>query len=145
MEVMMNCEVADRPTSVWTGGQATNPEESFWLAADRLVASSQIVLDRPRGSPHPRYPEWVYPLDYGYLDQTRSNDGGGVDVWRGSLSDARVTGAVVTIDLVKRDAEIKLLVGCTSEETTVILAWHNGMAEGVTGGAAASLLERATP
>jgi effector-binding domain-containing protein len=36
----------------------------------------------------------------------------------------RVTGAIVTVDLSKRDSEVKLLVGCTAEEGDLALAVH---------------------
>ena len=52
----------------------------FWRALDALVAGSEIVIDRPRGSAHPRYPDVIYPLDYGYLAGTRAADGDGIDV-----------------------------------------------------------------
>lgn len=96
----------------------------FWEHTDRLVASSKVVIDRPRGTAHPRYPDAIYPLDYGYLEDTRASDGGGVDVWRGSLLTARVTGAIVTVDLLKRDCEIKLLLGCTVQEAEFALSIH---------------------
>jgi inorganic pyrophosphatase len=98
--------------------------ERFWLLVDQLVASSQIVIDRPRGSRHPTWAELVYPLDYGFLAGTHAMDGGGIDVWRGSLTEPRATGAIVTIDLVKRDAEVKLLIGCTKDEMAQALAAH---------------------
>ncbi len=97
----------------------------FWSAADRLAGSSRIVIDRPRGSCHPRYPGIVYPLDYGYLEDTRSTDGGGIDLWRGSQADPQVDGLICTVDLLKRDSEIKLLLGCTDAEKKMILAFHN--------------------
>jgi inorganic pyrophosphatase len=92
---------------------------------DALVADSEIGIDRPRGSAHPHYPDVRYPLDYGALGQTMANDGSGIDVWFGSLSERRVTGAIVTIDALKRDAEVKLLIGCTREEVDQALACHN--------------------
>ena len=102
----------------------TDPSR-FWALADRLVATSRIVIDRPRGSAHPRVPEIIYPLDYGYLEGTSGGDGDGIDVWRGSLPDARVTGAIMTVDLRRRDAEVKLLVGCTPAEADLALATHS--------------------
>jgi hypothetical protein len=39
-----------------------------------LVRSSELVIERPRGSCHPRHPAIVYPLDYGYLKSTSSSD-----------------------------------------------------------------------
>ena len=37
----------------------------FWDVLDRLVEGSEIVVDRPKGSGHPRYPGFTYGLDYG--------------------------------------------------------------------------------
>jgi len=56
----------------------------FWQAIDSLLLESEIIIDRPGGSVHPRYPDFKYPLDYGYLKGTKAMDGGGIDVWRGS-------------------------------------------------------------
>lgn len=39
--------------------------QAFWDAVDSLMANSKVVIDRPKGSCHPRYPHIVYPLDYG--------------------------------------------------------------------------------
>lgn len=87
---------------------------SFWEALDALVGRAEIVVDRPRGSHHPDFPEFVYELDYGYLKGTTSADGEGIDVWIGSDPRRQVTGALCTVDLVKHDAELKILVGCTA-------------------------------
>ena len=97
----------------------------FWSHLDALVSSSRLVIDRPAGTPHPRYPDFIYPFDYGYLEGTRSMDGGGIDAWVGSLPERRVTAVIVTVDLGKRDAELKLLLGCTPPEARAILATHN--------------------
>ena len=94
--------------------------EAFWDALDRLVADSEIIIDRPKGSTHPRYPAFVYPADYGYLKNTASMDGGGIDVWFGTDSAQMLDAIICTVDLIKRDSEIKLLIGCTSEEKSLI-------------------------
>jgi inorganic pyrophosphatase len=87
-----------------------------------LAATRPTVIDRPKGSPHPRYPEVISPLDYGYLEGTTSGDGNGIDVWLASLNsiDKILTGILCTFDTLKGDAEIKLLIGCTKEELQVI-------------------------
>lgn len=105
-------------------------DSEFWLALDQLVANSNLIVDRPRGSPHPVYPSFRYPLDYGYLQGTRSPDGDGIDVWIGSLvrvspAAHAVTGIIATLDLEKRDSEFKLLLGCTADEAQIALAIHN--------------------
>lgn len=101
-------------------------EAAFWQTLDHLVATSRLVLDRPRGTAHPRYPECIYPLDYGYLAGTTAADGDGIDVWVGSLPERRVTAVICTVDRGKRDAELKLLLGCTPQETEMALNFHNG-------------------
>jgi inorganic pyrophosphatase len=98
---------------------------SFWNALDQLVADSRLVIDRPRGSAHPRYPDLIYPFDSGYLENTTAMDGGGIDIWLGSLPERRVTAVICTVDQVKRDAEIKLLLGCTPQDAQAILSVHN--------------------
>ena len=97
----------------------------FWQAIDSLASSGRIVIDRPKGSSHPKYPDCIYPVDYGYLENTTSMDGGGIDVWRGSLTSNKVDSIICTVDLMKKDSEIKLLIGCTEEETKIIYEFHN--------------------
>ncbi len=99
--------------------------EDFWYKLDQLVASSAVRIDRPKGSAHPRYPLFRYPFAYGYLVGTWSGDGDGIDVWIGSLPIQTVTGIICALDLQKRDAEMKLLLGCTSEEMQQIVSIHN--------------------
>jgi len=100
-------------------------DEKFWSAVDALLAKSEIVIDRPKGSMHPRHSAVVYPMDYGYLVGTHSGDQAGIDLWIGSLEERRVTGILCTIDLDKGDAEIKVLLGCTDDEARETLAFHN--------------------
>jgi inorganic pyrophosphatase len=97
----------------------------FWDYLDNLMETCPLVVDRPKNSVHPRFPQLVYPLDYGYLKGTSAGDGSGVDVWVGSQSCTRIDAGVLTIDLVKRDIEFKILYGCSKEEIDTILAFHN--------------------
>ena len=98
--------------------------EDFWKALDELVNSSEIVIDRPRGSAHPRFPNFIYKVDYGYLKDTASMDGGGIDVWVGS-GEKKIDAIMCIVDLRKKDSEIKILVGCTEEEKLEIYKTHN--------------------
>ncbi|MBR4032317.1 MAG: inorganic pyrophosphatase [Clostridia bacterium] len=99
--------------------------ESFWQAIDTLVSSGKIIIDRPKGSTHPRFPEVKYDIDYGYIENTSSMDGDGIDVWRGSLPSNAVGAIICIVDLMKKDSEIKLLVGCTEEEMNIVYEFHN--------------------
>jgi inorganic pyrophosphatase len=99
--------------------------QAFWQALDLLVKSHEIIIDRPRGTAHPRYPDNIYPLDYGYLQGTSANDGSGIDVWVGTIEGRHVCAVIVNIDLCKHDSEIKILLGCTPKEMGVVLEKHN--------------------
>jgi inorganic pyrophosphatase len=97
----------------------------FWSRLDNLLAIKEIYIDRPKGSAHPRFPDLIYPLDYGYLKNTSGGDGNEIDVWRGSNAGDKLAGIICTVDIIKNDAEIKLLVGCTDAEIEIIEKFHN--------------------
>jgi len=94
---------------------------SFWGYLDRLVSECRIIIDYPRGTHDGGLDSVVFPVDYGYLEGTSSMDGEGIDVFVGSDPGDRIDAIVCTIDLVKRDSEIKVLIGCTEEEKQSIL------------------------
>lgn len=58
--------------------------EEFWNALDKLVKNSEIVIDRPKGTKHPKYPDFIYRVNYGYLKDITSMDGAGIDIWVGT-------------------------------------------------------------
>ena len=96
----------------------------FWNALDELVSNSEIVIDRPKGTAHPKYPDFIYRVDYGYLKDTTSMDGAGIDVWVGS-GEKMVDAIMCIVDLMKKDSEIKILIGCTDEEKRIVYETHN--------------------
>lgn len=114
-----------------------NFEKNFWNKLDELINLNQIVIERPRDSAHPKYSDYIYPHDYGYVTNTTSTDNAELDCWigtrRGSKLDSKVAcGIIATIDIAKRDSEIKLLIDCTEEDMNVILECHNrGLMSGI--------------
>jgi inorganic pyrophosphatase len=100
-------------------------EQSFWSKLQQLITTSAIIIDRPKGSSHPTYPDLIYPFDYGFLAGTSGGDGGGIDLWRGSEALPALRGIIATVDLVKRDTELKLLLGCSQTEMQTIHNFHN--------------------
>ena len=96
----------------------------FWRALDSLVDNSEIVIDRPKGTAHPKYPDFIYKVDYGYLKNTSSMDGAGIDVWIGS-GEKKIDAIMCIVDLMNRDSEIKILIGCTEEEKQIVYQTHN--------------------
>ncbi len=101
-----------------------NFDNEFWNALDKLLESSEIIIDRHKGTAHPRYPDIIYQVDYGYLKGTSSMDGEGIDVWVGT-GEKRIDAVMCIVDLAKKDSEIKLLIGCTEEERNIIYKFHN--------------------
>ncbi len=74
----------------------------LWNEIDELVNRSEIVIDRPKGTAHPKYPNFVYQVDYGYLKDTESFDGAGIDVWVGSV-ETKIDAIMCSVDLMKND------------------------------------------
>lgn len=102
-----------------------NKNKEFWQMLDRLVEKSEIIVDRPKGSYHPKYPEFYYHVDYGYLSGTTSSDGDGIDVWIGSDNESKLDTIICTVDIIKKDSEIKILLNCTEKEKELIYHTHN--------------------
>jgi len=102
----------------------TQYNDAFWAVVEKLISESNIIIDRPKGSRHPKYPSVIYPVDYGYLENTMSMDGGGIDIWKGTDGDT-VDAVICTVDLLKKDSEIKILIGCSEDEKQLVLATHN--------------------
>jgi len=99
--------------------------EAFWIQLDELIKQTEVVVDRPKGSEHPTWPDVTYPLDYGYLAGTTSSDGAGIDVWVGASGKREAVALFCTVDLLKRDAELKILLGCTEAEMLTVAEFLN--------------------
>jgi inorganic pyrophosphatase len=98
--------------------------EFDWSEWERRIVDHGVTLDRPRGSRHPRHPEIVYPIDYGYVNDTVSTDGDEVDVFVGT-GDTGLVGVIHTRDHRKGDEEMKLLWNCTPVEVYVVNGFIN--------------------
>ena len=51
-------------------------------------------------------------------------DGSGIDVWVGSNGQG-VDAIMCIVDLMKKDSEIKILIGCTEKEKEIVYQTHN--------------------
>jgi len=99
----------------------------FWQEFTQLIKTKKIIIDRPKGKPHPRYPDMIYPFDYGYLENTSAGDGDGIDAWIGTSKQKALTGILCTFDIFKHDAEIKLLIGCSQDDIQIIREFNGQM------------------
>lgn len=100
-------------------------KEKFWNKLDKIFYESEIVIDKPKGSSHPKFSDMIFPLDYGYLKETSGGDGNEIDIWLGSMNEKRIDSIICTVDVIKKDTEIKLLCGCNEEEKKIIISFHN--------------------
>ena len=66
---------------------------------DRRLTESRLIIGRPKGSSHPRYPSYIYPFEYGCLYGTNGGDWEGIDVGMGGMPETTVTGLMRTLDL----------------------------------------------
>lgn len=82
-----------------------------------------VIIDRPLGSTHPKEKDIIYPVNYGYIPNTKSGDGEEIDVYLLGVSvpvrdfSCRVIGVIERTD----DDEDKLVaapagVSFTKEE-----------------------------
>jgi len=97
----------------------------FWQKLDTLYFSSSIIITQPAGSAHPQYGNLIYPVNYGYLSDTISQDETGISIYKGTLSANQVNTILVAADILKKDIEVKLLVGCSVQEEDAILRFTN--------------------
>jgi len=102
----------------------SSTDDDYWQSLQSLLSSARLIVDRPRGQAHPRYPDLIYPRDYGYLEGTVAGDGAGIDVWIGTSGAKKLTGILCTFDTVKLDAEVKLLADCNAQDLQAILQFN---------------------
>ncbi|PKM64895.1 MAG: Inorganic pyrophosphatase [Firmicutes bacterium HGW-Firmicutes-20] len=97
----------------------------FWQKLDTLFFSSKLVISRNKGDVHPKYHNLVYPVSYGYLEDTFNQEQEGIAVYRGSGLASSISTIVIAADILKKDIDVKLLVGCTQAEEEEILRFLN--------------------
>ncbi|MDR0693539.1 MAG: hypothetical protein LBF49_03155 [Puniceicoccales bacterium] len=104
----------------------------FFETFERLIREHGITIDRPRGTSHPRFPSLIYPIDYGFINGTQSQDGEGIDVFEGDGKGVGVVGIICSIDTVNGDSEVKVLYNCTEENIqTALKMMNNGPMRGI--------------
>jgi inorganic pyrophosphatase len=97
----------------------------FWQKLDTLYYSSSVVISQPKGSMHPVFTNLIYPVDYGYLNDTLAQDEKGIAIYHGTNGNHGVDKVIVAVDILRKDIEVKLLVACSEEEEELILRFVN--------------------
>ena len=62
------------------GGHSYVPME-YLLQREHIGRTVTVTIDRPYGSFHPHYPDVIYELNFGYVDELISPDGNFQDAW----------------------------------------------------------------
>lgn len=81
------------------------------LVTSYLRKTVKIKIDRPLGSSHPRHPEMIYPVNYGYIPGIIGGDGAELDVYLLGVNEPveEYTAYVTGIIHRKNDVEDKLI------------------------------------
>lgn len=100
--------------------------DSSLKLADWIGREIDVIIDRPLGTIHPREPDTVYAVNYGYVPQTLAPDGHPLDVYvlgaDGPLD--RCSATVIAIIRRRDDVEDKLVASVAGswDRTSIALA-----------------------
>ncbi len=100
---------------------------SLTLATPFLGREVEVLIDRPLGSRHPRHPDIVYGMNYGYVSGTSAPDGEELDAYVLGVEEPLERFLGVCIALIHRldDDDDKLVVvpaGVTLTDAEIIAA-----------------------
>ena len=97
----------------------------FWQKLDTLFLSSGFSIARKKGDVHPNFANLIYPVDYGHVNDTKSISGEGVSLYAGTSDRSRITALIVAADILAKELDVKLLVGCNENEVEEVLRFLN--------------------
>lgn len=95
------------------------------MKVETLLLSGKLNLTKKKGEVHPKFRNLIYPTDYGHLSDTKSSSEEGVSVYAGSGDRNQITALVVAADILTKELDVKMLIGCTEEETDLVLRFLN--------------------
>jgi inorganic pyrophosphatase len=98
---------------------------TYWDILDEFIKSNKLIIDRKKGTIHPKYANMIYPVDYGFIENTKSMDGDGIDIFIGGEKEKKINGIICIADRIKNDSEIKIIYGCNENEIKLILEFLN--------------------
>jgi inorganic pyrophosphatase len=76
-----------------------------------LGKTVKIIIDRPLGSAHPRFPGLIYGVNYGYIPETVGGDGEETDVYLLGVDEpvCEYTAKIIGVIYREDDVEFKLV------------------------------------
>ncbi|MBQ7384733.1 MAG: inorganic diphosphatase [Clostridia bacterium] len=81
-----------------------------------LGRTVRIEIDRPIGAPHPKHPEIIYPINYGYIPEVFGGDGEELDVYVLGLDEPVAECTVRVIAIVHRSDDVEDKLVATARE-----------------------------
>lgn len=76
-----------------------------------------VKIDRPIGSSHPKYPEIIYAVNYGFVPGTMSSDGEELDAYVFGVEEALEEFSGICIAVIEReDGDDKLIVASAGKD-----------------------------
>lgn len=95
----------------------------FWQKVETLLSSGDLKITNKRNTPHPKYPNLFYPVDFGVVKTLDSEDTD-IEVYKGE-NGKTVTAIVVCADILTKRFEVKVLIGLNHEEEENVLRFLN--------------------
>ncbi len=92
-------------------------QEREQLVTSYLGETVTIEIDRPIGTVHPKHPDLIYPINYGYIPDVYGGDGEELDVYLLGVDTPQDTYIAQIIGIVYRrnDVEDKLIAAPAGE------------------------------
>lgn len=97
----------------------------FWQKIDTLFLSGKTEFIKKKGDTHAVYKNLVYPTDYGHISDVKSVSDSGASVYGGSGDRGKITALIIACDILARELDVKLLVGCNEDEIMDVLHFLN--------------------
>lgn len=96
----------------------------FWQKIDTLCLSGDFKEVNEKGSVHKQYPNLKYPCSYGYIKDSLILEDNGIQCFKGT-NGSDCESAVICADILKREIDVKLLIGVNEQEEDDILRFLN--------------------
>ena len=98
----------------------------FWQKLDTLWYGSSFKLTQNVGENHSIYLNVIFPVAFGYLQDTTSS-AQGIRAFRGGAKGKGIRSLVIATDILNKEVEVILLIDCNEEEENKILHFLNQM------------------
>ena len=96
----------------------------FWQKVDTLLMSCTLNIINHKGEHHKKYPDFIYPLDFGYLVSDLNDDSKGIACYIGHEHQF-CNSAIVSVDILDGECFVQFLIGCNEQQEEQVLKFLN--------------------